>query len=573
MRTYPRTLSIFMAALALCTTWVPASAGSDEGGDHARGACHNRHQAPGGDWSTYGHDLDNSRRQDLETDLGPTRAAKLAPAWSYDVAPQPTPVAELQHHMDLNDLEVTPIVAGGCVFVAIKSGDVFALDANSGSLVWTRHFDIGETGIGGAFVGTPSYSRGHLYFIANKFGGPFVMSLDPGTGATEWKSNPIADIPGYYSNASPVVYDHVLIAGFSGTEGDPSAHGGFTLLDTHDGSILVRTYTIPPSEWGGCQAPPPLLGPASSGCAGGGIWTTAAVDTQTGYAYMGSGNPFSKQVPNDHTNAILKVDVRRGRSTFGQEVAYYKGNVDHGTTALDPAFNVTCNVIADPGPPPSGPLPPPMNQLQQFNDSWGCGQQDLDFGAAPNLIHTPQGLRVGAFQKSGVYHLFDPATGADTQTMLATGCMLCNGSSPAYDASRGQVVASVATMTTDGFDPLTANVAWRVPRTDGVVHYQPVSIAAGVAYVLTNEGTLVGIDEATGLPVLTRQLAQDGAPESEMVFSSNGVAIANHTVYVAAGHHLLAYRAPGAAAGRASAQPPMVATEAARRLRRNRPAL
>ena len=40
-----------------------------------------------------------------------------------------------------------------------------------------------------------------------------------------------------------------------------------------------------------------------------------------------------------------------------------------------------------------------------------CGDIDLDFGAAPNLITGPDGRKlVGAGQKSGVYHVFDAKT-------------------------------------------------------------------------------------------------------------------------------------------------------------------
>ncbi len=40
-----------------------------------------------------------------------------------------------------------------------------------------------------------------------------------------------------------------------------------------------------------------------------------------------------------------------------------------------------------------------------------CGDIDLDFGAAPNLIRGPDGrMLVGAGQKSGVYHVFDAKT-------------------------------------------------------------------------------------------------------------------------------------------------------------------
>src|SRR5207248_1047546 len=104
------------------------------------------------------------------------------------------------------------------------------------------------------------------------------------------------------------------------------------------------------------------------------------------------------------TNAVVKVDVRRGRATFGQVVGVYAGDIDQGPTvageAVFGASRPACYVLTDPyGLADSilPPAPPPWNTVQQFNDSPTCGQIDLDFGA-PNLIDTPAGLFVGALQ-------------------------------------------------------------------------------------------------------------------------------------------------------------------------------
>src|SRR4051794_27844608 len=72
--------------------------------------------AKGGEWQQYGHDLANSRDQVAEHSMGPSVAASLAPAWSFS-----TPNA------GDGDFTGTPIVAGGCVYVASTGGSVFAL--------------------------------------------------------------------------------------------------------------------------------------------------------------------------------------------------------------------------------------------------------------------------------------------------------------------------------------------------------------------------------------------------------------------------------------------------------------
>ena len=514
----------------------------------------------GGDWPVAGHDLANTRVQNAETTLGPTQVASLAPAWTFDVNAQAA-------RIDLPSLEATPIVAAGCVFVATKEGEIDAINADTGHAVWCRHIDPGGllaadteqssscgnpgagpagAGIGGWFVGAPTYDGGVLYLLVNRLDTPYAIALDPATGAIRWTSDSLPTHQqvlhgSYYTNATPVVAGGVLIAGFSPQEGDPHGEGGFVLLDTSSGALLTRTFTIPRRAW-------------AQGYAGGGIWTTPAVDTASGYSYIGSGNPFSKQTQDPHTDAILKVDVQRGRPTFGEVVRYYSGNIDQETEAAKTLTRPTCSVEPDPGRPPTQvgpvPVPPPFDDLQQFDDSPTCGQMDLDFGAGPNLIATPAGLYVGDLQKSGYYHLVNADTMAGVrQTPLGFGCLLCNGSTPAFDA--GHVTASVSTSMTahfDPFGPLPGPGFWESPRSDGFIHYQPVSIADGVVYTLDSNGTMTVVDEGTGHPLLEpRQLGLDAGQDAFTGISSSGIAIARHTVFVAAGHHLIAYRAAAAA--------------------------
>jgi hypothetical protein len=81
------------------------------------------------------------------------------------------------------------------------------------------------------------------------------------------------------------------------------------------------------------------------------------------------------------------------------------------------------------------------------------------------------------------------------------------------------------------------------------VHYQPPAVADGVAYSLDSNGFLHAWEARSGIPLIRKPLAVDGAPYAIGAFASSGVAVANHTVYVAAGSHLLAYRSvcpPGA---------------------------
>jgi polyvinyl alcohol dehydrogenase (cytochrome) len=438
----------------------------------------------------------------------------LEPAWTFAT----------NSAGDATSLQSTPVVAGGCAFIGSTGGIAYGIDAATGAPIWHTQLDVPTPGFGGAIVGAPALTSSAAIFLVNETDAPYAVALDRSDGSLLWRSAPVSTQTGAYTNASAVVANGVLIYGFSAAEGDPSGQGGFALLDASSGRILKVTTTVPPAD-------------QALGDAGGGLWSTPAYDPRSGYAYFGAGNPFSRQHEHPNTNAILKLDVKRGRRTFGQIVGSYKGNVDQYSETLEELSHTPVCAASD-QPGVSYPLDDPA-----------CGQLDLDFGASPNLFTDGSGrLLVGDLQKSGVYHVADAGTMAPAWTALVgASCQACNAASTAFD---GNSIIGVFTpggvMAALGRDD--GAVAWRAPIGDGV-HYQGTSTAAGVAYTLDGNGFLDAFDAATGELLLQRQMALDaGAPVAQL--TSSGVAIAGHTVFVEATGtanegYLLAYRLPG----------------------------
>lgn len=498
--------------------------------------------SPDGDWPLGGHDLSNSRNQQGEHRLGPAQAATLRQAWVFDTG-QKAGVTGL----NLADENGTPIEAGGCVFVGsgtvsdASKPAVYAVAVDTGRLVWAGGRGVADQGLGGSVVGSIAVDGSRVIALINREGdghghGPYAIALDRSTGALLWQSPPLAAETGTYTNATPTVSHGVVIAGFSGPEGFPDGHGGFALIDDRTGALLVRRYTIPPSDW---------IGSNGEHYGGGGIWTTPAVDPARGYAYMGTGNPYSKKDEHPNTNAIIKVDVDRRRPTFGQIVGSYKGNIEQATELLRQASRPTCALAPD---DPLRQLPQSgdrrLNELQGFvSNSHGCVQLDLDFGAGANLMRRPDGrLVVGDLQKSGVYHAVDGDSMRRLWTsVVGLSCQVCNASATAYDAARHSIVGDVApgsflTAIASGSGALR----WYSPVADGF-HYEGVSIADGVAYSVDQYGNLDVVDEATGV-LLARQPMMITAGADAADIGSAGVAIARGTVLAAAGSHVVAFR-------------------------------
>ena len=483
-----------------------------------------------------GHDHLNTRSQPDERLLTPRRVAALRPAWKFD-----TGSLSGAKGVDLSDYNSTPVVAGGCLYIGAARGLLVALDADTGKVVWERKLTVTDPS-SGIFIGSPVVSGGKLIALVSEEGdgqalGPYAVALDRRTGETIWRSPALTTQPDSYTHASPVVWGGAVLAGFSAWEGDPDGHGGIALIDERTGELLKVTYSIPPEDW---------IGADGEHFGGGGVWTTPAVDAAAGYAYFGTGNPYSKKTEHPNTNAILKLDVDRRRPTFGRLVASHKGDIEQFSELLRKASRPTCEAFPD----------HPLREHLEYDsrqevlqgavsNSFGCVQLDLDFGAAANLFRDDDGrLVVGDLQKSGVYHaVFADDLEPAWTSMLGVSCQVCNGASTAYDTrSRRLFAAASPGSILTGFDSGDGAVDWRWPIGDGV-HYPPVSTAAGVVYTVSNLGTVVVNRASNGLPITQLPLFLDAGIDA-ISFGSSGVAIARRTVYAAAGSHVVAYRLP-----------------------------
>jgi outer membrane protein assembly factor BamB len=476
----------------------------------------------GGDWASYGHDAANTRTQPAETGLGPSAVAGLTPKWAFSTSSAG----------DETGFNTTPVVYDGCAFIGSSGGVAYALDAATGHVVWQRKLEAPKPGSGGVIVGAAAVDAGTVVFLVDEFTAPYAIALKRSTGAVVWKSAPFAPPltssvaqEGSYTNSSPVLANGFIAAGYSAPEGDPTATGGFALINAKTGEVVKTTPTIPPAA-------------QAEGYAGGGLWSTPAYDPATKYLYWGAGNPNSKTKQYRTTDAILKIDVNPSRATFGQIVASYEGNVDQYTATLQElSHSPACEATADEVP---DPLDNPV-----------CGQLDLDFGAAANLFTTSDGTKVvGDLQKSGVYHVANAKTMGPVWTALVgPSCFACNAASTAFDGSSVEGVATPGG-TMFSLDRNMGTTNWLSPVADGL-HYQSISAADGVVWTVDGAANLDGFDAASGQPLVRRPLSADaGAPVTNQ--TSSGVAIAEHRLFVAAGGasyeaapgYVIAYGAP-----------------------------
>lgn len=481
---------VVLAALALVTASARTAAAVEQTPSCAP-ASH-----VGGAWPSYGHDLSNTRAQPAEDVIDASSAGALAPRWVFSVSANGEPNGTVQS---------TPVVANGCVYFGTELGSLFAVNADTGERVWSVKLSS-VTGLplaGNGIVGSVAVADGRVLAMVNSEGAPYAAAFDQDTGALLWHTT-VDEYSSSQVNASAVVFDGLFFYAEAGPENNLRGQPKFVILDTADGRILKKTPFIPDED-------------IARGYGGAGAWGTAVVDTATRYAYVGTTNPYNKAQAHRHANSLLKIDLDRTRPTFGEIVDAYKGDPEQYVRGAGLHQQPACRTLGT-----SEPLGPTLT----------CFEQDIDFGASPNLFVNAEGhTLVGALQKSGVYHAVYADTMQEAWTrILSTPFVGGNASSTAVHG--GRVFAVVNPGVLFAMDDTTGELVWAAPVGDPF-RYQPVSVAGGVVYLLDLAGNLRGYDEATGIPVLFRPMAVDAASPMASI-SASGVSIARNTVYAAA---------------------------------------
>jgi polyvinyl alcohol dehydrogenase (cytochrome) len=513
-------------------------------------------ESAGGDWPSYGHDAANTRFQPDEKVISPGDVPTLTTAWTFSAVKAGGE----------GDFTGTPVVEDGCMYIASTRGWVFAVNADTGKLVWKakvpltggvnssvavaqrelpkaafRYRRCGKIKskrkrrrcvrarrraksrwkrkkaptAGTVYVAVTRTQKGSGCTGGDACIGPYIAAFDQATGKLAFASQSLDTQPGADVYGSPVIYDGVLLIGTSGgsaelgDEADRYAfQGSMNLVDANDGRMLRKQWTIHPPK-----QPDDLY-------AGAGIWSTPAIDVEDKVAYVGTANPFKPQAEHKYADSIVKFDLDRSSPTFGQIVGSYKGTIDEYV----PAFSqLPCYDF-------------PSNNPPYYPQGIGsCGDTDLDFGASPNLFKDASGRKlVGAGQKSGVYHVIDARTMKPVWTQIVGPPSSVGGivGSTAYDgkAVYGPVTVPGYVWSLDG---AKGSYRWVGPIADGAHWGPPVAAANGVVYSVDFSGFLDAFDARNGVQLAKRPLLLGSQnPES---LSWAGVSIARNTVYAAIG--------------------------------------
>jgi polyvinyl alcohol dehydrogenase (cytochrome) len=218
-----------------------------------------------------------------------------------------------------------PTVVGGRLFVGSQNGTVYSLDAATGCIVWTFEAHSGVRA--SVSVGTIASRSGarritkSVAFFSDQQG--YVYAVDAPTGRLVW-TRKVDEHPLVRLTGSPTLFAGRLYVPTSSYEegGKPPGYGCCTFrgsvvaLDAATGDVAWQAYTIPEK--------PTLLreyadGTRVWGPAGGAIWSAPTIDAARGALYVGVGNTYSGP-PQPTTDAIVAFDLKTGTVRWSHQL-------------------------------------------------------------------------------------------------------------------------------------------------------------------------------------------------------------------------------------------------------------
>lgn len=202
----------------------------------------------------------------------------------------------------------TGIVAVGGTLYFTTVDTTYAIDARTGALRWT-HTEKPKSG----GIGTPV--RGVAVADGRVYRGTMdarLIALDAATGNVIWNVEAADAKKGEYFTASPIVWKNRIYLGNSGS--DIGVVGHIMAFDVADGHKVWSWDNVPASGPAAASWPsdPTKLR------AGGGTYSSYALDTETGTLYVPTGNPgpdfASAYRPGDnlYTCSVLMLDAATG---------------------------------------------------------------------------------------------------------------------------------------------------------------------------------------------------------------------------------------------------------------------
>jgi alcohol dehydrogenase (cytochrome c) len=249
------------------------------------------------DWPTY-HGQAGGNRYSTVDQINAGNVSRLAPVWMYNVG-------------TASQLEVTPIVAGGIMYVAAVN-ECNALDAGTGRRIWQFKRPRTKGLVGDAASGINrgvAVAADRVFMITDN---ARILALDRVSGALLWETEMADPQQHYGATSAPLAVGNLVVSGVSG--GDEGIRGFLAAFDQSTGKEVWRFWTVPArgdpgaNTWKGTDI--------DHGCAA--TWFTGTYDAALNLLYWPTGNPCpdydgsQREGDNLYSDSILALDPKTG---------------------------------------------------------------------------------------------------------------------------------------------------------------------------------------------------------------------------------------------------------------------
>jgi outer membrane protein assembly factor BamB len=441
------------------------------------------------DWPMYRQNDVRNGGQRHASDLSrPSRVPSLAVRWTFSV-----PAADTASGMN-SGFRASPVVHKDRVYVGSGNGRMYALDANTGAVLWKfpappaaplrSQFTCNPSsegiassavvakigGVDAVIFGAPDPT------VGTNLGEGRLFALNAVTGAEIWRSQVVARLTGTTSGSttqfhqqigysSPVVYDGRIYVGVGDHCDNPIQKGRIVSVRLSDGS-LDPAFTF-------CAT-----GTCSDTTRGGGVWSGVAAKNNRIYATTGNSNNGGPEPAPNHGLSMIQLDSETGALGWKFQPVPY---------ALD----------------------------------W-----DPDWAAGPNVMSTSCGVLSTSTMKDGWTHALTAATGARRWTFPTATIPFTSTDGTVHGDSRFMRAGAawrdvfitmtggltVSTSLSSGYRRLHAlnvcatdanRIRWivDVPNTSGFTYSLGVpTVTRGIVYIGTDQGHLVAIADPDVAP-------------------------------------------------------------------------
>jgi polyvinyl alcohol dehydrogenase (cytochrome) len=231
-----------------------------------------------------------------------------------------------------------PALAGGALYIGTDDGRVFAFDRASGCRRWA--YQAGAEVRTGIVVSDWAAGRKTAHprvYFGDVVGN--VYALDAVDGTLVWQDR--TDAHGATTlTAAPTLYGGRLYVGVSSLE-EAQATGPYPCC-TFRGSVIAYDARTGKRNWQRFMTAPPQRLPATKegdparyGPAGIAIWNTPSIDAKRGVLYVGTGDNYTSPTT-EYSDSILALDLKTGRVRW------------HFQATQNDAWNVACAIPGDP---------------------------------------------------------------------------------------------------------------------------------------------------------------------------------------------------------------------------------